>query len=106
MTAAQNMPASFEELIRTHPLPILVDFWADWCGPCRMVAPVLKELAADWKGRVTVIKINSDEKPDIAARYGINSLPTLVLFKGGREVHRVSGALPKHALEQQFARFV
>lgn len=102
MSQTRNLPGSFEELIAGHDRPVLVDFWADWCGPCRMVAPVIQELAQEWKGRVTVIKINTDQKPHIAQKYGIQSLPTIALFKNGREVHRVSGALPKPALKSQF----
>lgn len=106
MNASETMPASFEDLIQKHDRPVLVDFWADWCGPCRMIAPALEELAGEWKGRVTIVKINTDEKPDIAQQHGITALPTLVLFKDGAELHRVRGALPKAALKSQFERFI
>lgn len=102
----ETMPASFDELIQSHPLPVLVDFWAPWCGPCKMVAPVLKELSADWKGKVTIIKVNTDEKPDIASRFQISGIPTLILFKNGQPVHRVSGALSLQQMKQQFQNYL
>jgi len=97
-----NLPKSFEDLIKTHDKPVLVDFWAEWCGPCKMVSPVVEQLAREWKGRVTVIKINTDEKQHVAARYHISGIPTIILFKNGKEVHRVSGALPLPALKSAF----
>ena len=100
------LPGSFEELIRTHDKPILVDFWAEWCGPCRMVSPVVEQLAREWKGRITVIKINTDQKPEISARYNISGIPTIILFKNGKEAHRVSGALPLPALKSAFEKFL
>ena len=101
-----NLPASFDELIQKHDKPVLVDFWAEWCGPCKMVSPVLQKLASEWKGRVTIIKINTEEKPQIAGKFGINSIPTLILFKNGREVQRVSGALPLQDMKSAFERFI
>ena len=102
----ETMPASFDELIQKHNLPVLVDFWAPWCGPCKMVAPVLQELAGQWKGRITIIKINTDEKPDLAARFHITGIPTLILFKNGQPVHRISGALSLEQMKQQFQTFL
>ena len=102
----ETMPASFDELIQKHNLPVLVDFWAPWCGPCKMVAPVLQELAGQWKGRITIIKINTDEKPDLAARFHITGIPTLILFKNGQPVHRISGAQSLEQMKQQFQTFL
>lgn len=98
----EKLPARFDDLISYHDLPVLVDFWAEWCGPCHMLTPVIKELARQWKGRVTVIKINTDEKPDLSQRFGISSIPTLILFKNGREVHRLSGAGPIERIRTEF----
>jgi thioredoxin 1 len=101
-----TLPKSFFELIETHDKPILVDFWAEWCGPCRMVGPVLKELSSEWKNRAVIIKINTDEKPDIAGKFGISSIPTLILFKNGKEVKRVSGALPLPQMRSAFESYL
>ena len=79
--------------------PVLVDFWAPWCGPCRMVAPVLEELAGEYGDRMTIAKVNTDEQMETAGRLGIRGIPTLILFAGGQEVERIVGALPKQALQ-------
>ena len=102
----KEMPNSFYDLIATHDKPILVDFWAEWCAPCRMLSPVVAELASIWKGKVTVIKINTEEKPNIASNFGINSIPTLILFKNGKEVKRISGAMPLGQLQKSFETII
>ncbi len=79
---------------------VLVDFWAVWCGPCQMVAPIVEELATEYDGKVKVLKLNTDEHPDIAGRYGIMSIPTLLFFKGGQPVEKVVGAVPKRVLKE------
>ena len=78
---------------------VMVDFWAEWCGPCRAIAPVLEELAEASEGRVTLMKVNIDENPGLAARYGIRSIPTILFFKGAAVVERVVGAAPKAVLQ-------
>ncbi len=86
--------ANFEQVAARTGLPLVVDFWAPWCGPCRMMAPAFEQAAAQLKGRAVLAKVNSDENPALSARFGIRSIPTLVRLEGGREVNRVSGALP------------
>ncbi len=92
--------ATFEAEVVKSAIPVVADFWAEWCGPCRMIAPVLKELARDYKDRLKVAKINVDEEPDLASRYGIQSIPTLLFFKGGEMVRQQIGAVPRAVLEK------
>ena len=90
---------SFDEALIVTKGLVMVDFWAEWCGPCRAIAPVLEELAAASEGRVTLMKVNVDENPGLAARYGIRSIPTILFFKEGAIVDRVLGAAPKAVLQ-------
>lgn len=109
MATKEKLPKSFHDLLRAADRPILVDFWAEWCAPCRMLNPVLKQIARDFKDRLLVIKVNVDEKPHIAEEYQIRSIPTLILFERGKPKWRVSGALPyselKAQLEEQLTTF-
>ncbi|MCO5978356.1 thioredoxin TrxC [Ideonella oryzae] len=86
--------ASFDKVVAGSGLPVVVDFWAPWCGPCRTMAPQFEAAADHLKGRVLFVKVNSDENPQLSARYGIRSIPTLLKLHGGREVDRVAGAMP------------
>ncbi|MBI4299701.1 MAG: thioredoxin [Chloroflexi bacterium] len=92
---------TFDEVVVKATRPVLVDFWAPWCGPCRMVAPIVDELAEEYSGRVDFVKLNTDENPNISAKYGIHSIPTLLVFKGGQPVGQIIGFRPKRDLQKK-----
>lgn len=96
--------SKFSELIN-QPQPVLVDFYADWCGPCRTLAPILVQVASEVEGKAKIIKVNVDNNPAAAAHYNVRSVPTLLLFKNGKEVWRHSGVLPQHELIKVLGRF-
>jgi thioredoxin 2 len=100
---ALSTAEEFDELVRSAPVPVLVDFWAAWCGPCRMVAPELEKLARDRVGRVVVAKVDTEALPDVAGRFEIRGIPTFVLMRGGQEDKRVSGAMPASAIASSLA---
>ena len=92
--------ANFEEIINSDK-PVLVDFWAEWCGPCKMIGPVVEELAGDYDGKAVIGKVNVDENPGVSAKFGIRSIPTLLVFKNGEIVDKQIGAVPKGVLSQK-----
>ena len=96
--ALELTDANFEEQVLKSDKPVLVDFWAEWCGPCRMVGPVVEELSNDYSGKAVVGKVNVDQNPGVAAKYGIRSIPTILFFKNGEVVDKSVGAVPKAAL--------
>ncbi|MCB0919562.1 MAG: thioredoxin [Actinobacteria bacterium] len=106
MATETTTDASFTKDVLESDVPVLVDFWAEWCGPCRMVAPILSEIAAENEGKIKVVKLNVDENPQTAAQYGVISIPTLNVYKGGQVVKQVVGAKPKQALLADLAEFL
>ncbi|MBM4428763.1 MAG: thioredoxin [Chloroflexi bacterium] len=93
--------ATFQKEVLEATVPVLVDFWAPWCGPCRMVAPIIDELASDYNGRAVIAKLNTDENAETPGKYGIMGIPTMILFRDGQEVERLVGAHPKKAIAEK-----
>ncbi|GAB6112230.1 thioredoxin [Desulfomicrobium escambiense] len=98
--AAQVNDAGFDAEVLKSDLPVLVDFWAPWCGPCRAIAPVIDELTQEFEGKVAIMKMNVDENPATPSKFGIRAIPTLILFKNGEVVEQVTGAVSKASLKQ------
>ncbi len=96
---------NFDEMINSNPL-VLVDFWAEWCGPCKMIAPTIDALAKDYAGKILVLKINVDECPQTASRFGIMSIPTVTIFKDGKLADSIVGAVPKTVLESKLSEYL
>jgi len=98
--------STFEEEVINSPVPVLVDFWAPWCGPCRMIAPIIDELASEYDGKIKAVKLNTDESPGVATQYGIRSIPTCMIFKGGQKMDTIIGAVPKTTLSSTLDKFL
>ncbi len=93
--------SNFDQEIINSDIPAMVDFWADWCGPCKMVGPVVEELAKEYKGKIKIAKLNVDQNREVTTRYGIRNIPTMIFFKGGKVVDTLIGAYPKSFLEER-----
>lgn len=103
---AQPTTTKFHNFIQESDVPVLVDFFADWCGPCHMLSPILKELKSAWGDKIRLIKVDTEAHPEIAREFQISGIPTLILFKNGQVVHRTSGVMPLAKLMSEFGRFV
>jgi thioredoxin 1 len=101
MKPVEVTDATFADVVLKSPIPTFVDFWAPWCGPCKMVAPVVEELATEYVGKVRFVKLNTDENLNTAMSYGIRGIPTMIIFKGGKEVGRIVGFMPKQELKKR-----
>lgn len=98
--------AAFEEAVLKSPIPVIVDFWAPWCGPCKMVAPILDKIAMEQAGKLIVAKVNTDEDPEWATRFGVQGIPTMLFVANGKVVHRQVGALPEKMLRDVLDQFM
>ncbi|HEY8403241.1 MAG TPA: thioredoxin [Flavobacteriales bacterium] len=99
--AVEITDANFNEIVQNSDKPVLIDFWAEWCGPCRMVAPIVEEMAAEYEGKAIIGKVNVDENPDVSAKFGIRNIPTVLFIKGGQVVDKSVGAVPKNILTEK-----
>lgn len=106
MATEKVTAANFADVVLKSPTPVLVDFWAEWCGPCRAVGPILEEISNEHGAKIKIVKLNTDEEGSIAMKYGINSIPTMNVFVGGQVVKSIVGARPKPALLRELSEYI
>lgn len=106
MSAKSVTTASFQADVLDNPKPVMVDFWAEWCGPCRMVSPILDEIATEYADKIDIVKVNVDEEPELAMQYGVTGIPMMAVFQGGTIAKQMVGARPKNAIVEDLAAFL
>ena len=106
MSAKNVTTASFQADVLDNPKPVMVDFWAEWCGPCRMVSPILDEIATEYVDKIDIVKVNVDEEPQLAMQYGVTGIPMMAVFQGGTIAKQMVGARPKNAIVEDLAAFL
>ena len=106
MSAKNVTTASFQADVLNNPKPVMVDFWAEWCGPCRMVSPILDEIATEYADKIEIVKVNVDEEPQLAMQYGVTGIPMMAVFQGGTIAKQMVGARPKNAIVEALAAFL
>lgn len=106
MPHIEGTESNFEQEVLQSPLPVVVDFWAPWCGPCKVLGPIIEELSVSYEGKIKVVKVNVDENNNLSGRYGIMSIPTMKFFKQGNMVGEMVGAAPKNLIEAEFKKLI
>ena len=101
---SKTTDSSFDNDVIKSNVPVMVDFWAEWCGPCRMLSPILEEVAPSYQGKLKIVKMNVDENPETPGQFGVMSIPTMIFFKNGKEVDRVTGAVPKDVVKSRIEK--